>query len=409
MGEALIVRRGSGTRTIAPSINLVSKTFNNITFTITNNDTQTADIFWEVGDNTPDDNLLELAGGATSNEIELNDLTPSTQYQIFAFANTSAASGSSTSIFVSTTEEAPEYVSATGGTTEEYDDDGTRYRSHTFTSDGDFVVNEISFTDTSRNDIDFLIVAGGGAGGVVDAGGGGGAGGFRTTFGTQGGLGTLDTKPTVTLTTYSITIGAGGVAYPTEATATEKRTTAPSGTSSSAFGVTSIGGGGGGSWSNGASGGSGGGAGSNGGTSRPSGGGTGTTNQGFAGGGSQGGSGAIGNNGGGGGGAGAVGGGAVLSTSSGNGGIGIQSVLKDNTNIYYAGGGGGGSNQFGRGGGEGGLGGGGYGSRYNNSIPAQSGTINTGGGGGGGDETYGPGGNGGSGIVVIRYEIAPSV
>jgi hypothetical protein len=55
------------------------------------------------------------------------------------------------------------YISATGGTTFEYNLDGKRYRSHTFTSSSNFVVTTAGTGDL--NQADYLIIAGGGGGG----------------------------------------------------------------------------------------------------------------------------------------------------------------------------------------------------------------------------------------------------
>ena len=88
-----------------------------------------------------------------------------------------------TSLAIETSEP---FTNATGGTTEEYDDDGKRYRSHTFTSDGDFIVTNVGETTDDRNKVDYLIIAGGASGGKSFA-GGGGAGGYRTTNGISGG------------------------------------------------------------------------------------------------------------------------------------------------------------------------------------------------------------------------------
>jgi hypothetical protein len=101
------------------------------------------------------------------------------------------------------------YTAATGGTTLEYDDGGKRYKSHTFTSDGTFTVTTVGDAAGDRNKVDYLIIAGGGGGGY-GRGAGGGAGGFRTTVGTQGGLGDLGDKVVVTAQGYSIVVGGGG-------------------------------------------------------------------------------------------------------------------------------------------------------------------------------------------------------
>ena len=103
MADGKIVRKGGAVGTKAPSINIVDIGFDNVTFTITNNDTATADIFWEVGDTTPEANTLSLAGGATSSNQVVTGLTAETSYTIFAFANVEGKVGSVTTILTFTT------------------------------------------------------------------------------------------------------------------------------------------------------------------------------------------------------------------------------------------------------------------------------------------------------------------
>ena len=394
MAEGKIVRKGGAVGTKAPSINFVSSTFDSITFTITNNDTATADIFWEVGDSTPDANTLSLAGGATSSNQVASGLTEETSYTIFAFANAEGKAGSQTSTNVQTTPVKPiNYTAATGGTTAEYDSGGKRYKSHTFTSNGTFTVTSVGDTDGDRNKIEYVIVAGGGAAGSASYSGGGGAGGYRSSVvGELSGRNTSSlSKVTVIAQSYSIVIGAGG--------------NNSNGSNSSAFGITSNGGGQspGGNAVVGLSGGSGG-AGSLPNTAGINiAGGSGTAGQGFDGGETA----RLAT--GGGGGAGANGASATSQATNaaapgGNGGDGIATAIRTGVAEYYAGGGGG-LGWSGQSGGTGGLGGGGNGAS-NISSGSQSGAVNTGGGGGAGAT----GGRlGGSGIVIVRYEIAPSV
>ena len=255
--------------------------------------------------------------------------------------------------------------------------DASGYRIRTFTSSDTLVVS----TTTT---IDYLIVAGGGGGGTRHAGGGGAGGGIYNT-----GI--------LTQASYNIIIGGGGVGK------TGTAGSGGNGDNSSFFSNTAIGGGGGAASadSNGRIGGSGGGgnAGGLGGSS--------TSGQG-----NNGGAGATNPSsepsyaGGGGGGAGQVGGAAVSGTNAGggNGGAGYLYPIS----ISYYGGGGGGSNAGTSTGvaGTGGIGGGGAGSKGPNA--AVSGTINTGGGGGAGGFTSannGDAGNGGSGIVIVRYNL----
>jgi hypothetical protein len=387
---------------LAPTITEVSTTDSEIVFTITNNDASTAVILYEVGDSTPDENSIELAASTTSSNLTISGLTPGTTYTIYAWAT---VTGKVQSALASEAIETDiSYTAATGGTTEEYDDGGKRYRSHTFTSDDDFEVTTVGDADGDRNKVDYLIIAGGGSGSSAQS-GGGGAGGYRTTFGTQGGLGTLDSKITVTAQTYGVIVGAGGT-NPTD-----------NGNDSSVFSRISLGGGfGGGGQSAGSStttsgtgGSGGGGAGSNNSPAIP--GADGTTNQGFAGGSGR--NESANGSGGGGGGAGELGFDSTATRVGGNGGDGLSSIIRTGSAETRAGGGGGGIDAR-NANGTGGLGGsGGGGDAKNDGSSGDNGTVNTGGGGAGGGRIVGStptsGGNGGSGIVIIRYEIAPSV
>lgn len=276
-------------------------------------------------------------------------------------------------------------IAAGGDTVVDVTIGGTDYRIHTFTTTGvqDFVVNEAVT-------VDVLIVAGGGGGGTRRGGtspawaGGGGAGGM------------LEFSEPLTPGTYQIVVGAGGAGG---TAATEYR--GGDGGTSSAFGSIASGGGGGAASSSGARtagavdgrpGGSGGGGAHDGGKGF---GGLGATNQGFDGGDGEQqvlGQCSSGCGGGGGGGAGGPGD-AGLNDSGGAGGPGRISLITG-TAVTYAGGGGGakGLNVAGRVDGPGGAGGGGTGS-------TSGGVDGTGGGGGAGPHA------GGSGIVIVRYEI----
>jgi hypothetical protein len=388
MADGFIVRRGGITdATPAPTISFVSKTEDSVTFTITNNSLKARDITYGLT-TPPTTTTINLAGGATSTNQTISDIT---DFVVTIFAQ---AEDSAITEFRVRLEFPPVYTAATGGTTEEYNLDGKRYKSHTFTSNGTFEVTTAGNGD--RNQVDYLIIAGGGGGAFF--GGAGGAGGYRTTFGTQGGNGTLDPKVTVTATSYGVTVGTGGAGATTLVAGS-------SGTNSEvAFSPTiiSLGGGGGQSSSisgTGITGGSGGGNGP-----RTSTGGSGTANQGTDGGNgftttaTDGGSG-------GGGGAGEAGADGTLRTG-GKGGDGLASVIRTGSSETRAGGGGGaGDDRTGTAtNGDGGAGGGGAGGTTTSAV---SGTVNTGSGGGGGRDQNG--GSGGSGIVIIRYEIAPTV
>ncbi len=264
-------------------------------------------------------------------------------------------------------------VIATGGTITEINDNGTDYRVHTFLEDG-------VFTPTGDMSVEYLVVGGGGAGGSHTAGAGG-----------AGRL--LKDITTVEETSYPIVVGDGGLI------GVVMYTQGGNGETSSFAGYSAYGGGGGGAGngsavSDGKDGGSGGGA-------APTVGTIGVTSQ-VTGWGNDGGqyfgTGGSTYAGGGGGGAGSVGQNGTTGTGGlskgGNGGTGM--IVWGNA---YAGGGGGGVHGVG----EFGLGsfGGGNGALVGG---ATAGLNNTGGGGGGGGNTN-FGANGGSGIVIIRYEI----
>jgi hypothetical protein len=267
----------------------------------------------------------------------------------------------------------------TGGTTSTYSVGGVSYKSHVFTGSG-------SFTVTSEGDADVLLVAGGGAGSSgTNGGAGGGAGGV------------IVQQLTLSATSYSFTIGAGGTAIHSVA----QSDIGGNGEDSTFSTLTSIGGGAGGKWGstvslrNGQDGGSGGGGAEMHGGSGSTSGGAGYSGQGYDGGGS---SAAFGGSGGGG--AGAVGGSPTTNNGA-DGGIGLANDYSTGVDQYYSGGGGGhgdvpGTNTDG----SGGLGGGG------DIASGVGGGVNTGGGGAGGGYYAGHSpGNGGSGVLVVRYAI----
>lgn len=87
MGESLIVRKGGGGAKVAlPTITEVEIGADFYTFTITNNDSASALITYELEDNTPDETTIELAGNATSSNITLSGLSGLTTYNLSAFA-----------------------------------------------------------------------------------------------------------------------------------------------------------------------------------------------------------------------------------------------------------------------------------------------------------------------------------
>jgi hypothetical protein len=284
---------------------------------------------------------------------------------------------------------------AAGGTITDVTIGSDTYRIHAFTT-----VGASTFVLPETRDCDVLLVAGGGGGGGVTglgASGGGGAGGL-----------VLDLNRTVTTGAYTIVVGNGGTA------GGNALQNGGNGGNTTGFSLTAEGGGGGGgssdgtSWNAGSAGGSGGGGG--GGDANPNGAGGAstqpgtnsgvTTDAGFAGGASAS---SAGDCGGGGGGAGEVGD-TFQGHITGNGyniqggdGLDMSSYFTTafGDNGYFAGGGGAfaRNDNIAR---AGGLGGGGAG--------GSSGTANTGGGGGGRDVDVSSGA-GGSGIVLIRYQI----
>lgn len=271
--------------------------------------------------------------------------------------------------------------------------------------------NWVQFNQSKPFLLDYLVIAGGGGGGRAP-GGGGGAGGYRTSAGTTGGGGAAESQLVITPgTSYTVTVGDGGLGSTTNSVA------GASGSNSVFSTITSTGGGGGGSrvtgtstsQINGQTGGSGGGGSLF--ASAPQAGGTAGARtaspvQGFNGG-IQTGTGSSDYGCGGGGGAGAVGDNASGSpiATGGNGGAGLSSSITGSA-VTRAGGGGGGG--YGSAGGSGGTGGSGIGGNgTNSSSTGGAGSTNTGSGGGGGGISdggnFGSGGNGGSGVVIIKY------
>ena len=315
---------------------------------------------------------------------------------------------------------------ASGGIVSDWVDPspGKVYRTHVFTSAGTFVVSELSGAYPAN--VDYLVVGGGGGGGGAQGqSGGGGAGGFRTNL--PGHPVAAPAYP-VSETTYTVTVGAGGVGGPAATNAvygTQGGNSEFYPTPQPYPDVTRVRSDGGGAGAGYAAnpdpamnGGSGGGAVC---SPSPRAAGTGNTPdpnhpqvQGYAGGeGTPSYTGPY--AGGGGGGAGRAGAPDDPTTplTRSTGGYGLQALIAgpagaigapgpDPANGYFAGGGGGG--RFNGGSAVGGYGGGGDGGPPSPSrgIP---GTVSTGGGGGGGGEPYLEGGNGGSGIVAIRYQI----
>jgi len=280
---------------------------------------------------------------------------------------------------------------ANGGTETTYTSGGIDYKSHTFLSSGTFTVTQ------GEGVVDRMIVAGGG--GSVQ--GGGGAGGMQVLTG----------QAVAGVGTYAITIGGGGTGGRRQPPIVPANGTNSSTQSFPTGNATMIGGGRGGyavapfpgNASGVEAGGVGGSGGGGGDPVAVNAGGAGTSEQGNAGGAgvqsSEAGSG------GGGGGKGAVGGNAPNGNIGGDGGAGLNNVFRTGSNIGYAGGGGGSGDAPGNA--TGGDANGGEASHGGGAARAngQSGVANTGGGCGGVCNFWGAFGNGGSGIVVLRYDI----
>lgn len=77
-----------------PTISYVSKTDTSITFTVTNNDSQTATIYYEHSDATPDAASVSVAAGATSANLTITGLTSGQSYTIYAQATRAGAGNS---------------------------------------------------------------------------------------------------------------------------------------------------------------------------------------------------------------------------------------------------------------------------------------------------------------------------
>jgi hypothetical protein len=409
MGEGFIVRRGGGgQQTVKPIYNSLTEVgFTSLTLNVTNDSNSIATLYYSVvqtepGPTTSDTFDTEFQGKETK-DITITGLTGGTTYTVYLKAIAIGEFPSETVIVTDLT--TGQAMSATGGTLNTYTSGGTTYRSHTFTGNGTFQVTQLS-NIAGLNDVDYLIVAGGGGGGS-DAGGGGGAGGH------------LVGVSTVSATSYSVLVGAGGVNGGGGSGPSAPSNRAQKGFNSSVFGVSAEGGGLGGMGQsrdlpqgtqlNGGSGGGGGG-------SYPSNNNGGEGGLGISGQGHNGSKGLFANEtGGGGGGAGgippnSIRTGTALGTGQ-NGGPGAVNNYRTGSNETRAGGGGGGGwSGSAYPDGAGGVGGGGAGGGFGTSANKQTrvgfnGAVNTGGGAGGGNQANG--GNGGSGIVIIRYEIAP--
>jgi len=86
-----------------PTITYVSKTATSLTFTVTNNDTQTATIYYEHSDATPDAASVTVAAGTTSATQTITGLTDNTSYTVYAQATRAGAESSNVVNFTEST------------------------------------------------------------------------------------------------------------------------------------------------------------------------------------------------------------------------------------------------------------------------------------------------------------------
>lgn len=319
-------------------------------------------IQWQESTNNVSFSNVTGGSGATTANYTTPTLTSTMYYRAMLITGICTTFSNTVTISVSGS------VPGTGGTIST----SGPWTIHTFTSNGTFNPGPCA------TQVEYLIVAGGGGGGDGNAGGGaGGAGGF------------VEGVVSVTNQNYSIVVGSGGAG----SNCTD--CFGNPGQNSSFAGITAVGGGRGGGYQSrpGGNGGSGGGASGPSGSGANSGGSSNQTSP--AGGTGYGNSGAAYTSGSGGGGGGAGG-----AATNWDGGPGRVSTITGSS-VYYAGGGGGGDYQGPVG--QGGIGGGGDGGTYPGSPrDGANGLPNTGGGGGGAAD--GLGGDGGSGIVIIRYQ-----
>lgn len=145
----------SGIPSVAPTLTFVSKTFEEIIFTITNNDENTAVIVWETEDNTPDENSIELEAGATSSNITLSGLNIEQTYTIYAFATVENKVQSEVAVLAETT-----YGQTPAPTISNVNPDETFVTFDLTNNDNDFEVTAYYEVNDSTPDITVTIPAG---------------------------------------------------------------------------------------------------------------------------------------------------------------------------------------------------------------------------------------------------------
>jgi hypothetical protein len=99
--------------TIAPTITYISKTFDSITFNVTNNDNTTATIYYQQNVTPPTANSVVLNAGQTSSNLTISGLTKQTTYTVYAQA---LGTGKVLSSVVSFTETTPDFPTLTNPT-----------------------------------------------------------------------------------------------------------------------------------------------------------------------------------------------------------------------------------------------------------------------------------------------------
>jgi hypothetical protein len=204
-----------GTRLAEPTITEINKTGNSITFTILNNSNVNALISYGLTSALETTTTLQLQAGQTSSNQTISNLSPGESVSIFAQAKQTNYSDSTITITSITT--ALSYTNAAGGnSTLEYNLDGKRYRSHTFTSSGTLTVFAVGDAIDNRDKLEYLVIGGGGGGGGINTnarGFGGGGGGYRSSvIGETSRDGNQNETPlTATIKNYIVTIGQGGI------------------------------------------------------------------------------------------------------------------------------------------------------------------------------------------------------
>jgi hypothetical protein len=99
--------------TVAPTITFISKTFNSITFNITNNDSETSTIYYQQNVTPPTTNSVVVNAGQTSSNLTISGLTKQTSYTVYAQAQ---ANNRLLSSVVSFTETTPDFPTLTNPT-----------------------------------------------------------------------------------------------------------------------------------------------------------------------------------------------------------------------------------------------------------------------------------------------------